>query len=324
LLLFLFSGCNKDDVIVLKTVGGFPNIPTNLSICNSKYDDYTSDIPDYSGTYGWLTFIFSSNRNSQGKDFDFVMYSLNVSYKPDENVVFVNEAPGMTNQFAFVNYELPSINTKFNEYGPFILPCQFGDYNSEDFMFFYTQEENNRCKIKFYKLDYEANPIYTQYNLNILNSDDYNIGYLSISNNKIYYDCDIDGNYDLYQLDIDSTMNIVSFLTQKNNLQSKAKKIISSDEDDKCPFVKNDLMVFASKRSGGQGGFDLWYSKLKDSVWSEPVNFGAEINTSKDEYRPIVVNFKGIPNDLMVFSSNRDGGFGGFDLYYLGITITRN
>jgi len=248
-----------------------------------------------------------------------VMYSLRVSYNSDLNEVQVNVLDGETNRGAFVDYELQSINTKFNEYGPFMMSYQFGNYTSEDYLFFYTQERDNRCKIKFYKFDYEANPIYTKYDLNILNSDDYNIGYLSISNNKIYYNCDIDGNYDLYQLDIDTTMNIVDFLTQKKNLQPKAKKILSSDEDDKCPFVINNLMVFTSKRSGGQGGFDLWYSRLKDSVWIEPINFGAEINSSKDEYRPFIFPFKDIPNDLMVFSSNREGGKGGFDLYYVGI-----
>ena len=74
-------------------------------------------------------------------------------------------------------------------------------------------------------------------------------------------------------------------------------------------------MVFTSDREGGQGGFDLYYSRLVNGTWTEPVNFGPEINTEYDEYRPIVVPFEAISNYLMIFSSDRPGGLGGFDLY---------
>jgi hypothetical protein len=48
---------------------------------------------------------------------------------------------------------------------------------------------------------------------------------------------------------------------------------------------------------------------------------GEDINTEYDEYRPVVVSTKeeGFLNDLMVYSSDRPGGKGGFDLYYVGI-----
>jgi hypothetical protein len=76
-------------------------------------------------------------------------------------------------------------------------------------------------------------------------------------------------------------------------------------------------MVFSSNREGGFGGYDLWYSRLVNGEWTKPENFGAEINSPYDEFRPIVKEC--IPNDLMIFSSNRPGGKGGFDLYYVGI-----
>ncbi len=79
-------------------------------------------------------------------------------------------------------------------------------------------------------------------------------------------------------------------------------------------------MVFASDREGGFGGFDLWYSVYNGQEWSAPVNLGGEINTEYDEYRPVVVSTEdSYVNDLMVFSSNRPGGKGGFDLYYVGV-----
>lgn len=84
-------------------------------------------------------------------------------------------------------------------------------------------------------------------------------------------------------------------------------------------------MVFVSNRPGGMGGFDLWYATFNGTSWSEPKNFGSKINTPYDEYRPIVIKPQGsfdsfeFVNDLMIFSSNRPGGKGGFDLYYVGI-----
>ena len=85
----------------------------------------------------------------------------------------------------------------------------------------------------------------------------------------------------------------------------------------------DDFMVFASNRAGGFGGYDLWYSKKINGQWEEPQNFGSNINSEFDEYRPIVRKYENINNDLMIFSSNRKGGLGGFDLYYVGITATK-
>ncbi|WP_075350432.1 PD40 domain-containing protein [Algoriphagus marinus] len=76
---------------------------------------------------------------------------------------------------------------------------------------------------------------------------------------------------------------------------------------------------FASDRPGGLGGFDLYYSFKTASGWSDPVNFGPSINSAQDEYRPVVSDHPDFSNRLMIFSSNRPGGLGGFDLYYVGI-----
>ena len=79
-------------------------------------------------------------------------------------------------------------------------------------------------------------------------------------------------------------------------------------------------MVFTADREGGFGGVDLWYSVYNGQTWSAPVNMGNLINTEYDEYRPILVQSgESYVNDLMVFSSNRPGGKGGFDLYYVGV-----
>jgi hypothetical protein len=79
------------------------------------------------------------------------------------------------------------------------------------------------------------------------------------------------------------------------------------------------LLVFSSDRPGGFGGYDLYYSQKTSNGWTEPVNFGPKINSEFDEYRPVVSDHPDFANRLMIFSSNRPGGLGGFDLYFVGI-----
>ena len=74
-------------------------------------------------------------------------------------------------------------------------------------------------------------------------------------------------------------------------------------------------MVFTSNRPGGLGGYDLYYSVFRNGKWSSPVNLGPRINTASDEYRPIIGYDPDFTNQFMMFSSNRPGGKGGFDLY---------
>jgi hypothetical protein len=99
--------------------------------------------------------------------------------------------------------------------------------------------------------------------------------------------------------------------------------VLNSSGDDKCPFIYKKVMVFASNRSGGLGGFDLYYSVFSNGQWSTPVNFGPSINSSSDEYRPVMGGDEEFTNTYLMFSSNRSGGQGGFDLYFSGIDIAK-
>lgn len=71
-------------------------------------------------------------------------------------------------------------------------------------------------------------------------------------------------------------------------------------------------LYFASDGHPGMGGLDLFMSKMDENgEWGKPVNLGYPINTFKDE-SSILVDAQG---KLAYFHSNRDGGFGGLDLY---------
>lgn len=91
-----------------------------------------------------------------------------------------------------------------------------------------------------------------------------------------------------------------------------------------APFVCEGVMFFASDRPGGRGGFDLYASRRTGSGWGAPRNLqdvlpvGVEVNTAGNEFRPsvLLLGFREKPElRLLLFSSDRPGGQGGYDLY---------
>jgi len=98
------------------------------------------------------------------------------------------------------------------------------------------------------------------------------------------------------------------------NGRLKNKKRLDFDDknaDYLYPFISEDglKLFFASNTKVGQGGYDLYYVTIKgDSVAHKPISLG-RVNTTDDEIAPFVYK------DSLIFSSNRSGGLGGFDVY---------
>ena len=73
-----------------------------------------------------------------------------------------------------------------------------------------------------------------------------------------------------------------------------------------------NVLYFSSNRTGGLGGKDIWYSKMKaDGTWAIPVNMGKTINTEGNEMSPFI-HFDG---KTLYFASDGRPGMGGYDLY---------
>lgn len=85
----------------------------------------------------------------------------------------------------------------------------------------------------------------------------------------------------------------------------------SYDEWDAWLSADGNFMVFSSNRPGGIGDNDLWTSKRVSGIWQTPVNMGATINSSSGENAP----WLSADTLRMYFSSNRDGGYGNWDIY---------
>jgi tetratricopeptide (TPR) repeat protein len=92
-------------------------------------------------------------------------------------------------------------------------------------------------------------------------------------------------------------------------------KTIDSDKDEIAATITPDgnTIYFASNRSGGMGGTDLYVSKrLPGGKWGEAMNLGKEINTANDE------DFPNISPDgkMLYFSSNGHTSMGGYDIFH--------
>ena len=70
-------------------------------------------------------------------------------------------------------------------------------------------------------------------------------------------------------------------------------------------------LYFASNRSGGYGGTDIWYCTLEEGRWSKPKNMGPGVNTKGDETAPYIH----FDDHTLYFASNGHTGMGGSDLY---------
>ncbi len=306
--------------------GRFPDTPVNLIDFNTQYDDYNSTAPSFGETF---PFCFSSNRNSKGNNYDIVYKLMTIDFSKSNGVLQVyNNTYNNLDVFTEnenINKALSKINTQNNEFGPYLIPeglKQGVNNRYETYILLYSSGINGNQEIMFtHNLDNE-DYIEPQKFISINSGYDDAYPTFNRNNSKIFFTSNKDGAYNIYFAKIDNTKDIIDILTDTTSLSIEKDTILSSNFDDKCPFITGNLMVFASNRDGGYGGYDLYYSVYDNGQWSEPINFGDKINTKYDEFRPIVRKQIEFSNNFMIFSSNRPGGKGGFDLYYVGIKKT--
>ena len=92
------------------------------------------------------------------------------------------------------------------------------------------------------------------------------------------------------------------------------KELPFNDEDFMTchPSLSADgnTLYFASNRTGGYGGMDLYKSTKEGESWSTPVNLGSKVNSADNEIFPFIDR-----NNQLFFASDRQGGYGGIDVY---------
>ena len=89
--------------------------------------------------------------------------------------------------------------------------------------------------------------------------------------------------------------------------------IINTTAWESQPCISNDgkTLYFSSSRPGGEGGQDIWYSKMEKGRWTTPVNLGKPVNSPGSELSP----FLHADGQTLYFSSDFHPGFGNLDLF---------
>lgn len=97
---------------------------------------------------------------------------------------------------------------------------------------------------------------------------------------------------------------------------SKPKPLhnVNTDANEMSPFLSIDgtTLFFASDRDNSMGGYDLFFSRRdRNGEWGAPSNIGFPINTEANEICFVVDD----DGSRAYLSSDRDGGFGGYDVF---------
>lgn len=90
---------------------------------------------------------------------------------------------------------------------------------------------------------------------------------------------------------------------------------INTPLDEDAPFIHPDgkTLYFSSKGHTNMGGYDIFRSELIDEEWSKPQNLGYPTNSTKND-----IFFTISANERHgYYSSNKEGGFGGQDIYLI-------
>ena len=344
-LVGLFFGCDPDKQ---KLHGydevAFPETVENMAAINSVDDDYNSNLQ----TIGAVSALTFSSKRGGRSDFDFVRESLDYNFDLRSGLFSFEYTPygglDILQELAPVGWAASKANSSANELGPYIQSYErdlirdgFNRHYGEYMMLFASDRTSN---LDIYLThNYRDNPSGASATpgsatatanktfsdpvpVACLNSsaDD---GYPAFNQNRsaIFFTSNRGGTFDIFK----ATLPAIAPTDLQNQLVKQAEvapervATLSSSADDKCPFIRDNMLVFTSNRPGGFGGYDLYYSRWDGANWLAPVNFGPAINSASDEYRPILTGTSEYTNQLMIFSSNRPGGKGGFDLYRVGV-----
>jgi len=143
-------------------------------------------------------------------------------------------------------------------------------------------------------------------------SNEYSVGHPSIDKEGtiLYFASDMPGGYgksDIY------------FSVFSNGQWSKPFNLgpkVNTEGNEFFPFMSHEgVLYFASDGHGGLGALDVYFSVPEQGVFTNIENMGYPINSSRDDFG-IALDSTGVKG---YFTSNRPGGKGNDDLYFMKI-----
>lgn len=264
-----------------------------------KNISYNTEQQDFGTSYYKDKIVFSSSRaNTQ-----FVNRKWNWNKLPyldlyiaeSDNSGFIKVKP-FKKAINKIYHEGPAT---FNESGTFMVFTR-NNYNS--------LSKDNVNKLQLYFSEFK-NDEWSEPNPFLFNNKEYSTGHaaLTADGKTMYLASDMPGGFggvDLYV----SKLNNDNSWSEPINLGKK----INTEGNEMFPFIHKDgYLFFASDGLLGLGGLDVFMSKISDDGFSNPINVGVPINSSKDDFAFI------LDKEMKTgyFSSNREGGEGDDDIY---------
>ncbi len=189
----------------------------------------------------------------------------------------------------------------------FITICEFvsRDYDNCD-IYMSTRVGDGWSELK--SLGPNINGVKTWESQPSISADGKTLYFASIRESNVGFDPD-NPTSDIYY----STKDEKGNWSKAKNLGSK----INTPGNEKSPFIHSDsqTLYFSSDGHLGIGGYDIFFSKFRDSDWTKPVNIGYPINTKNNDLG-FVVNTQGTK---AYFASNKLNGKGGWDIYAIDL-----
>lgn len=221
-------------------------------------------------------------------------------------------------QIAYIENLSEAVNTKYDEVSP------LQSLNLQNKFYFSSNREGNVGGQK--NIFGHADELGGKYNFDMFAVELNDGNYTPIlnfneeqntSNNEVIQDFSRDGSivYYLRYTTPDNMRMLADTFTKIGLAQNPENKIelpVDFKAGDKDFRLFNDsIMVFSSKRTGGFGGYDIYFAKKTNNSWNQIINAGPSINSTFDEINPFLT--KG--GNSLIFSSNDLFGLGGHDIF---------
>ena len=219
--------------------------------------------------------------------------------------------PAQAQQGVEINHGGAGINTSDNEFAP--LPIDKG-------LLYFSSTIGGTARIYRSSLvDNAWGKGATPDNFPVISKGQYCHGSLTPDGQRFYFTiCDAAGTFD------NRTTRCEIYVIRKQATGWSAPEMLPESINAKGTTATQpnvvqsggkEILYFASNRTGGRGGMDLWYvdrpMSATGNAFSNPVNLGPSINTLGDEMTPYFNSADG----LLYFASNGQTSIGGFDIF---------
>ncbi len=275
-----------------------------FEIKNTSVSSYTTD---FGAAFLGKSIVFASSR-------DTLIFNKNVHQWNNESFLDLFEASYADNgELSNVKKLGNTLNTKFHESTPV--------YTKDGQAIYFTRnnfderklgrDQKGTTRLKIYRSYKNAQGGWTTPQSLPFNSDEYSVAHPALSPDEktLYFSSDMPGGKgmsDLYQVAINSDGSFGEPISLGDRINTEGKETF--------PFISTENeLYFSSDGHAGLGGLDVFVTHLdpKDKEESLVVNIGKPVNGPKDDFAFVI-------NDTSkrgYFSSNRDGGKGGDDIY---------